>query len=171
MSRLSVRSPAGTRPHMAILGMIVLGAALAGCSAGSPAGTGASPATAIASPSAEQAATPPISAGPAESQAVPPAAGGGATDFCSAFKEYRTAVQEDTPEAEGAGYRAAAADLRTYAPADIKVAAGLLADVMDEVGQSILAGQPAPELLGQGQSPERIQALSDVSKWIDTNCP
>ena len=102
---------------------------------------------------------------------MPPAAGGGATDFCSAFKEYRTATQEDTPEAEGAGYRAAATDLRTYAPADIKVAAGLLADVMDEVGQSILAGQPAPEILSQGQPPERTQALFDVSMWIDKNCP
>ncbi|HEY8239540.1 MAG TPA: hypothetical protein VIF63_08900 [Candidatus Limnocylindrales bacterium] len=60
--------------------------------------------------------------------------------------------------------------MRTYAPADLKVAAGLLADVVDEVGQSILAGNPAPEILTQGQSPERIKALGDVSKWIDANC-
>jgi hypothetical protein len=164
-------SPADMRRRTNILGAILLVAALAGCSAGSPAGTGAPPATVGASASSAQTATTPSSAAPAASQAVPPAAGGGATDFCSAFKEYRTAVQEDTPEAQGAGYRAAATDLRTYAPADIKVAAGLLADVMDEVGRSILAGQPAPELLSQGQSKERIQALFDVSKWIDKNCP
>lgn len=161
----------GVRPRMTVLGVIVLVAALAGCSAGSPGGTGAPPATAGASTSSAPAATPSSSAAPATSQAVPPAAGGGATDFCSAFKEYRSAVEEDTPEAEGAGYRAAATDLRTYAPADIKVAAGLLADVIDEVGLSILAGKPAPEILTQGQSKERIQAAFDVSKWMDTNCP
>jgi len=167
MSWLSAKSPARMRPRIYVLGVIVL-AALAGCSAGSSAGTSAPAAVASAS-SAEAAA--PGSAAPAATQAAPPAAGGGATDFCAAFKEYRSAVQEDTPEAEGAGYRAAATDLRTNAPADIKVAAGLLADVIDEVGQSILAGNPAPELLGQGQSAERRQALLDVSKWMDKNCP
>lgn len=171
MSRLFAKSPAGMRPLMTVLAVTVLVAALAGCSAGSPAGTGSPPTTAAASASSGQASTPPASSAAAESPGAPPAAGGGATDFCSAFKEYRTAVQEDAPEAQGAGYRAAATDLRTYAPADIKVAAGLLADVLDEVGQSILAGNPAPELLTQGQSPERIQAAFDVSKWIDKNCP
>ena len=171
MSRLSATSPVRMRPGMTALGVIVLTAALAGCSSGSPGGTGAPPATAVGSASSAQAATPSSPAAPASSQAVPPAAGGGATDFCSAFKEYRSAVEEETPEAQGAGYRAAATDLRTYAPADIKVAAGLLADVMDEVGLSILAGQPAPEILTQGQSPERIQAVFDVSKWMDKNCP
>lgn len=171
MSRLSPKSPHGARTRIDVLGMIVLVAALAGCSAGSPAGASAPPATAAASVSSTSATTPPNSAAPAASQAAEPAAGGGATDFCSAFKEYRSATQEDTPEAEGAGYRAAATDMRTYAPAEIKVAAGLLADVVDEVGQGILAGHPAPELLGQGQSAERRQALLDVSTWIDKNCP
>ncbi len=171
MSRLSPRLRASVRPCIALLGVIVLVAAVAGCSAGSPAGASAPPPTADGSASSAPATAPPISAAPAASQAAEPVAGGGATDFCSAFKEYRSATQEDTPEAEGGGYRAAATDMRTYAPADIKVAAGLLADVVDEVGQSILAGHPAPELLGQGQSAERRQALLDVSKWIDKNCP
>lgn len=169
MTRLSATTRAGIRPCIAVLAVIALVAALAGCSSGSPAGSSTPPSTAVTSgPSAP--ATTPISSAPGASQAAPPAAGGGATDFCSAFKEYRAAVQEDTPEAQGAGYRAGATDLRTYAPADIKVAAGLLADVVDEVGQSILAGHPAPEILTQGQSKERIQAAFDVSKWIDKNC-
>ena len=167
MSRLFVKAPAAVRSRILVLGVVVLVAALAGCSAGSPAATSAPPAAAASS-----APTPPLdSSAPGATQAVPPAAGGAATDFCSAFKEYRSAVQEDTPEAEGAGFRAAATDLRTYAPADIKESAGLLADVIDEVGQSILAGQPAPEIITQGQSHERIQAAFDVSQWIDKNCP
>ncbi len=170
MSRLSAKSLAGPGPRIHILGVIVLVALLAGCSSGSPAGTSTSQNSPVASASSALATTAPISAAPAASQAGQPAAGGGATDFCSAFKEYRTATQEDAPEAVGTGYRAAATDLRTYAPADIKAAAGLLADVMDEVGQSILAGNPPPELLSQGQSKERVQALFDVSKWIDKNC-
>jgi hypothetical protein len=171
MPRLSAPSPADVRPRIDILRVIVLVAALAGCSTGSPVGTSAPLGTAVASASSAPATTPQTSATPVGSQAAQPAAGGGATDFCSAFKEYRTATQEGTPDAEGAGYRAAATDLRTYAPAEIKVAAGLLADVVDEVGQSILAGQPAPEILGQGQSAERRQALFDVSKWMGENCP
>ena len=168
MSWLSVKSVTGIRSRIGLLGAVLLVVALAGCSSGSTAATSAPSAAAGASIAA---ATSPKGSAVAATQAAPPASGGGATDFCSAFKEYRSAVQEDTPEAEGAGYRAAATDLRAHAPADIAVAAGLLADVMDEVGQSILAGQPAPEILSQGQSPERIQALFDVSKWIDKNCP
>lgn len=171
MSWFSSPSRARIRPRIDVLGVIALVTVLAGCSAGSPAGVTVPPAKVVASASSGPAATPPLSAAPTASPAASPAAGGGATDFCSAFAEYRTATQEDTPEATGAGYRAAATDLRTYAPAEIKAAAGLVADVMDEVGQAILAGQPAPELLGQGQSEERRQALFDISNWITSNCP
>jgi len=103
--------------------------------------------------------------------AAPQVAGGGATDFCSAYEEYRTAVEAETPEAQGAGFRAAAADLRTYAPAEIKDAAGLFADVLDEVGQGLQAGEPNPEILGSGQSEERRQGLADSITWITNNCP
>lgn len=139
-------------------------AAMAGCG-GSPVATGVPQSSAPASTSGAPAASAPTTGSPAQ-----PAAGGGATDFCSAFKEYRSATQEDTAKAQGAGYRAAATDMRAFAPADIKAAAGLAADVIDEVGLAILGGQPAPELIGQGQSPERIQALADVSSWVTKNC-
>jgi hypothetical protein len=115
--------------------------------------------------------TPSVSAAAAASPAAQPVAGGGATDFCSAYAEYKAAVEADTPQAQGAGFRAAATDLRTYAPADIKAAVGLFADVMDEVGQSLQAGQPNPGTLGAGQSAERRQALADSITWITKNCP
>lgn len=135
--------------------------ALAGCSTGSPGESSTPPATTAAS----------TSGAPAASSTAQPVAGGGATDFCSAYAEYRTAVEADTPQAQGGGFRAAATDIRTYAPAEIKDAAGLFADVMDEVGQAIEAGGPNPETLGSGQSEERRQALADSITWINNNCP
>lgn len=59
---------------------------------------------------------------------------------------------------------------RAFAPSEIKAAVALAADVIDEVGQSILAGNPPPELIGQGQSKARIQALGDVFAWETANC-
>ena len=61
--------------------------------------------------------------------------------------------------------------MRGTAPAEISAAAGLLADVLDEFGQSMLAGGPQPETLGQGQSPERQQGVQDSVAWITKNCP
>jgi hypothetical protein len=145
--------------HLSFTAVVVI--ALAGCSSGSPSESSTQPATTAAS----------ASGAPATSPTAQPVAGGGATDFCSAYAEYQTAVQADTPQAQGAGFRAAAADLRKFAPAEIKDAAGLFADVMDEVGQSIAAGGPNPELLGAGQSEERRQALADSITWISNNCP
>lgn len=155
--------------QLSLMALVVV--ALAGCSAGSPAGTSTPPATAAVSASAAPVTTPSVSTAAAASPAAQPVAGGGATDFCSAYAEYKAAVEADTPQAQGAGFRAAATDLRTYAPADIKAAAGLFADVMDEVGQALQAGQPNPGTLGAGQSAERRQALADSITWITKNCP
>ena len=155
--------------QLSLMALVVV--ALAGCSAGSPAGTSTPPATAAVSASAAPVTTPSVSTAAAASPAAQPVAGGGATDFCSAYAEYKTAVEADTPQAQGAGFRAAATDLRTYAPAEIKAAAGLFADVMDEVGQALQAGGPNPGTLGAGQSEERRQALADSITWITKNCP
>ena len=155
-----------TVPALAVLAAVL---GVAGCSngttaAGSPgAPSPVGPASATSLPSA-----------PAPSSPTAPTAqtvaGGGATDFCSAYQEWKDAVQADTPQAQGAGFRAAAVDIRTFAPAAIKKAAGLYADVMDEVGQTIEAGGTNPGLLGSGQSEERRQALADSITWIDANC-
>lgn len=144
--------------------------ALTGCSTASPAASGAPQVSAIVSASATPGTAPSGTAGPPASTAAQPVAGGGATDFCSAYAEWKTAVQADTPQLAGAGFRAAATDLRTYAPAEIKVAAGLYADVMDEVGQAMIAGAANPETLGAGQSAERRQAIADSITWITKNC-
>jgi hypothetical protein len=149
--------------------------ALAACSSGSPAATGTagSAATAATAPAAASQA-PAATSGPTAAAATPagPAvAGGGATDFCSAYQEYKDAVQADTPDAQGAGFRAAATDMRTYAPAEIKAAAGFFADVLDQVGQDLQAGKPNPGTLGSGQSAERRQGLADTITWITANCP
>ncbi|MBI2782109.1 MAG: hypothetical protein HYX55_09990 [Chloroflexi bacterium] len=146
---------------MTVLAVALLG----GCGSGSPAATTTPPTTGPGSTSGA-----PATSAPAGTAALPPAAGGGAKDFCAALKEYRSAIQEDTAAAEGGGFRAAATDLRTFAPAEIKAAVGLAADVIDEVGLSILAGNPPPELISQGQSRERIKALSDVFAWETANC-
>ena len=134
---------------------------LAGCSSATNAKTSAAPAAAATTPTTSAAST---------SATASPVAGGGATDFCSAYKEFKNAAQADTPQAQGAGFRAAATDLRTFAPAAIKQAAGVYADVMDEVGQAIEAGKPNPGLLGSGQSSERRQAIADSITWIAANC-
>ncbi|HEY6570908.1 MAG TPA: hypothetical protein VIZ22_11475 [Candidatus Limnocylindrales bacterium] len=117
------------------------------------------------------ATTPADASAPAATPAGPSAAGGGAADFCAAWDEYQDARNADTSEETGAGFRAAATDIRATAPEEIKAAAGLLADVLDEFGQSMLAGGPQPETLGQGQSPERQKGVQDSIAWITTNCP
>jgi hypothetical protein len=123
------------------------------------------------SASSSPASSAPAPAASASSPTVSDVSPGAATDFCSAYKEFKTAVQADTPQAQGAGFRTAAADVRRFAPAEIKKAAGLFADVMDEVGQAVQAGKPNPEVLGSGQSAERRQGLADSISWLTKNCP
>ena len=166
MSRHSSSGRVGMLACIAVMGMIVL----TGCSAASTAGTSAPGATAAAATPAA-AASAPAEASAAATPAAPPASGGGATDFCAAWQELQDARNADTTEETGAGFRAAATDMRATAPAEIKAAAGLMADALDEFGQSMLAGGPQPETLGQGQSKERQQGLQDSIAWINTNCP
>ena len=168
MSRFSSSGRAGVLVSIAVLGTI----ALAGCSAASTAGTSAPGAPAATTPAATAAAaTPADASAAAATPAAPPAAGGGATDFCAAWAEVQDARNASTDEETGAGFRAAATDVRATAPAEIKAAAGLLADVLDEIGQTVLSGGPAPETFGQGQSPERQKGVQDSIAWINKNCP
>jgi hypothetical protein len=133
--------------------------------------SGSTSTSASAAQSSTLASSAPSPSASASSPTVSDVSPGAATDFCSAYKEFKTAVQADTPQAQGAGFRTAAADLRRFAPAEIKKAAGLFADVMDEVGQGVQAGKPNPEVLGSGQSAERRQGLADSLTWITKNCP
>ena len=156
-------------PPVPVIAALAVALALTGCSTGSStAATGASPASSSPDGATSSAAKSSDSASP--SAVVKAVAGGGATDFCGAYREWKDAVQLDTPQQQGAGFRAAATDIRTLAPAEIKQAAALYADVMDEVGQKLEAGGGNPETLGSGQSEERRQALADSVSWIQKNC-
>ncbi len=154
-------------PAVAVLAAVL---GVAGCSGGASTAAGSTPAGATSSgPGSSAPASTPASSTPPASTA-PAAAAGTATDFCSAYQEYRESLNADTPQLQGAGFRTAAVDLRRFAPAEIKDAAGLFADVMDEVGQAIAAGQKNPETLGAGQSEARRQALADSITWITAHC-
>ena len=154
----------------ALLGVAALG--VAGCSGGhSTTSSSATQPNAVHSTSANASSVSTAAAAPAASAlAAADVSGGGATDFCSAINEFKTAREADTPQAVGAGFRAAAADIRKYAPAEIKAAAGLYADTMDEVGKQIAAGGANPELIGSGQSAERRQGIADSITWVTKNC-
>ncbi len=154
--------------HRLVVPVVVLaaGLGLASCSSGSP----TTPGAASTAPTSASASDSPPSPAPSTPSSGATVAGGGATDFCGAYQEWKDAVQADTPQAQGAGFRAAAADIRTYAPAEIKNAADLYADVMDEVGQKIAAGGENPGTLGSGQSEDRRQALADSVAWIQSHC-
>jgi len=157
----------------ALLGVAALG--VAGCSGGhsTTSSTATQPtAAASTSASASSVSTAAANSAPAAANSAFAAdvSAGGATDFCSAYREFKTAVDADTPEAVGAGFQAAAADMRKYAPAEIKAAAGLTADTLDEVGKKIAAGGTNPGTIGSGQSAERRQGIADSVGWVTKNC-
>lgn len=156
----------------------LLAASLVGCSSGSttvasPPGSPQAGSTSALSTSVPSTSVPstskPVSPGAssASAAAVP---GGGATDFCSAYAELQKAVDSETPQIQGNAFRAAATDMRKFAPAAIKQAAGLFADVVDEVGQAIASGKPNPGTFGAGQSADRIKAIADTITWVTSNC-
>lgn len=119
---------------------------------------------------AAKATTPVASDTPAASPSAAPAAGGGATDFCSAYQEFKTAVEANTPQELGAGFRAAATDMRNFAPAEIKAAAGIMADRLDQLGQDIASGKPNPGSIGSGQPEAVRQGIADAITWQTNNC-
>ena len=153
----------------ALLGVAAFG--VAGCSGGhSKASSSATPPNAAASTSASASANSVSTAAADSAPAAADVSGGGATAFCTAYTEFKTAAQADTPQAVGAGFQAAAADMRESAPAEIKAAAVLMADTLDEVGKKIAAGGANPETIGSGQSAERRQGIADSIVWVTKNC-
>ena len=157
----------------ALLGVAALG--VAGCAGGhKTASSSATQPNAVHSTSASASSVSTAAANSAPAADVSAFAAdvsaGGATDFCSAYREFKTAVDADTPQAVGAGFRAAAVDMRKYAPAEIKAAAGLTADTLDEVGKTIAAGGANPETIGSGQAAERRQGIADSITWVTKNC-
>ena len=163
--------------------------ALAGCSSTpssvapsqSPAGTAVtssvSPAeTAVASSPSETASqSASETTSPSDAPTSAPVAGGTATDFCGAFQELQ--ALNDSPSGDlasmGAQFQAAAADMRKYAPAEIKDAANTYADVMDNIGKAAAGGTFDEAALQQAISEGmagNAKNIAATAVWVAQNC-
>ena len=163
--------------------------ALAACSSlpstvapsASPAGTAVassvSPAgTAVASAPSE-AASPPASetTSPSEAPSSTPVAGGTATDFCGAFKGLQALNDAASGDlaSMGAQLQAAAADMRKFAPAEIKDAANTYANVMDTIGKAAAGGTFDQAALQKAISDGMAGNAKDIGTtavWVAKNC-
>jgi len=173
---------------LAALSLLFL-VALAGCSSTPSTGaSSASPAATAVASSVSPAATavassPPEMASPSASEATPPSdaptsapvAGGTATDFCGAFKELQ--ALNDAPAGDlagvGAQLQAAAADMRKYAPAEIKDAANTYADVMDKIGKAVAGGsfdQAALQTAISNGMAGNAKDIATTAVWVAKNC-
>ena len=152
--------------------ILVLVAVLAGCSSGS---SNVASSTKSTSPTAASQTTTPAPATVAPTSAPPSAvpAGGVATNFCGAFKELETSKATGNTAAFGAGFRAAAADMRKYAPAEIKDAAGTYADLIDSIGTSAQGGTMDKAGLEKSLATAMAGKSADIAKvaiWVGKNC-
>jgi hypothetical protein len=163
--------------------------ALAGCSSTSstaapsaaPAATAAAasavPAeTAVAPAPSDTASLPaPATTAPSDAPTSAPVAGGTATDFCGAFKELQ-AVSETPPgdlASAAAQFQAAAADMRKYAPAEIKQAANTYADLIDSIGKAVASGSIDQASLSKAISDGMAGNAKDIGTaavWVAKNC-
>ena len=156
--------------------MFVLAGMLAGCSSGSSnvASSKSTTAPTGSSSTAPKGASPTSTKGTSKPTATksPKVAAtkhkpiiGGATNFCGAFKELQSVNASDGPATASAVYRAAAADMRTYAPGAIKSAALVYANVIDEAGKALKAGTMPTS------NPGKPAVLAAVTVWVSKNCP
>ena len=104
-----------------------------------------------------------------------PVAGGAATDFCGAFKELQ--ALNDAPSGDlatmGAQFQAAAADMRKYAPAEIKDAANTYAAVMDNIGKAAAGGTFDKAALQKAIADGMAGNAKDIGTtavWVAKNC-
>jgi hypothetical protein len=163
--------------------------ALAGCSstpstvassvspAGSAAASSVSPAETAAGSSPSETASQSASetTSPSDAPTSAPVAGGTATDFCGAFKELQ--ALNDAPSGDlasmGTKLQAAAADIRKYAPAEIKAAANTYADVMDSIGKAAAGGTLDEAALQKAISDGMAGNAKDIGTtavWVAKNC-
>jgi hypothetical protein len=136
-----------------------------GCSStSSTAAAGASSATSVAT-------SPTTSAAPTAA----PVAGGSATDFCGAFQELQSVSEVPSGDLAtvGAKFRAAAADMRKFAPADIKQAANAYADVVDSIGRAATGGTLDEAGISKAMADGMSGDANDITKvalWVSKNC-
>lgn len=149
--------------------MLVLVAALAACSSGS---------NNVASPAktTEPTVASPTSEAPSPSAATTStndSAGGAATDYCTAFTELEKAKGAANPAAAGAAFEAAAADMRKFAPPEIKDAAETYADLMETIGKAAQAANMDEASLSKAMAlgiAGKAKDVATVAKWVSTNC-
>jgi hypothetical protein len=163
--------------------------ALAGCSSTSstsassaaPASTAAAvsaapAATTVAPPPTEAASQPaPATTAPSEEPTTAPVAGGTATDFCGAFKELQAISEAPAGDLASAAaqFQAAAADMRTYAPAEIMQAANTYADLIDSIGKAVASGSITEASLSNAISDGMAGKAKDIAAtatWVAKNC-
>ena len=155
---------------------LLLLVALAGCgSTSSPTTSSAPPPSQTAAASPTEAAATPMATASASAPMPAPVAGGTATDFCGAFKEIQAVSETPTGDVAsmGAQFRAAAADMRKFAPADIQKAANTYADVMDTIGKAAEGGTIDQAALSKAISDGMAGNSSDISTtavWVAKNC-
>ena len=155
--------------------------ALAGCSStpGTVASSGSPAGSAVASSVSPAGSAVASSVSPTEaavaSPTSTPVAGGAATDFCGAFKELQ--ALNDAPSGDlatmGAQFQAAAADMRKYAPAEIKDAANTYADVMDNIGKAAAGGTFDEAALQKAIADGMAGNAKDIGTtavWVAKNC-
>ena len=66
-------------------------------------------------------------------------------------------------------FQSAAADMRTFAPAEIKDAAGTYADLVDAIGKSAQSGTFDQKTL-QSQLAGKSADIAKVAVWVAKNC-
>lgn len=158
--------------------LLVFVVALAACSStSSPAPSSVSPTQAAvsSSPSEASSQSAPESTSPTDAPTSAPVAGGTATDFCGAFKELQ--ALNDAPSGDlasmGAQLQAAAADIRKFAPAEIKDAANTYADVMDNIGKAAAGGTfdeaALQKAIAEGMA-GNAKDIGTTAVWVAKNC-
>jgi len=152
--------------------IFVLVAALAGCSSGS---SNVASSTKSTSPTAANPTSAPAPATVAATKAPPAAdsAGGAAIGFCGAFKELQEATTANDPAALAAAVQEAAAQMRKWAPPDIKDAAGTYAGVIADIGEAAQGGTMDQAGLQKALADGLDGKSGDIAKvaiWVSTNC-
>ena len=153
--------------------ILVLVAALEGCSSGS---SDVAPSTKSTSPTAANPTSAPAPATIAPTKAPTPprnSAGGAAIGFCGAFKELQEATTANDPAALAAAVQEAAAQMRKWAPPDIKDAAGTYAGLIADIGEAAQGGTMDQVGLQKALADGLAGKSGDIAKvaiWVSTNC-
>ena len=134
--------------------MLMVVAALSGCSSGTSSLPGSTSAT-----------SPGVT--------LTPTADSGPIGFCVALKELEGVKTTKDPTARTAAVQESAALMRKWAPPDIKDAAGAYADTVENIGKAAQDGTMDEAALQKALAVGLAQHAADVAKvaiWASTHC-